>query len=327
MSKICSSDQRPMHTHTCNVPSTRLLCPAAIARLAVRAAVHEASITLKPGLVCPDTQGAHRDMDIATMFAGALSLENYFKDTAACGMRDADQVPSAVFPTLRHLGMEAESSMLAATGGINTHKGLIFSLGILAAATGRNSSLNLGLDCASVCRTGASLVRGITERDFGPFLDIRSSDCSQKALLRKGESLAARPLTAGEKFFLTFGITGIRGEAERGFPHVIAAREKLDCLLRQGQTFNTAAVNVLLQLMRDMTDTNVLHRAGMQGLEWVRCEAAEILLAGGACTTRGRHLLQLMGRQCVAKNISPGGCADILAVVFYFHFLNEYLTI
>lgn len=298
----------------------RRITPAAVGKTAVRAAIHEATATPKPGLVCPDSAGAHRDMDITTMVASALSLEPYFRGAAALGMDDAEAPPQDVFRRLRGLGRAAEETMLASTCGVNTHKGLIFSLGILAAATGRNEALDRGLDCASVCATAATLVRGLTENDFGPFRSLRRSGLAESGLLRRGRLIAGRSLTAGEKFFLLYGIKGIRGEAEQGFPHVLAAKAEFDRWIG-GHSLNIASINALLLLMRDMADTNVLHRGGLAGLELVRDEARRALDAGGAATPEGMRLLRAMQRRFIVGNLSPGGCADLLAIVLFFHFL------
>ncbi len=296
-----------------------------IGTAAVRAAIHEATTTHKPGLVCPDSQGAHRDMDITTMIASAMSLAPYFRAAAAHGIRSAHMPPREAFAVLRRQGCAAERTMLAATGGVNTHKGLIFSLGILTAASGRGAALGHTMDCAAICRIGASFVRGIVERDFGPLLAARSRYGSlslpETALLEHGRAVAGRPLTAGETFFMLHGITGIRGEAEQGFPHVLAAKTVFDSLLER-HGLNTAAVNALLLLMRDMPDTNVLHRGGQEGLTFLRREAAAVLDAGGATTPAGTQLLLTLQRRCIERNISPGGCADLLAVVLFFHLLS-----
>lgn len=303
------------------VPGASGRTPRDIARLAVRAVMHEAAVTPKPGLVCPDSQGAHRDMDITTMLASALSIEPYFEVAAQLGMDGATLPPDQVFGKLRQHGVAAERAMLAATGGVNTHKGLIFSLGILAAATGRNAACGLAGDCASVCRTGALLVEGIVAHDFAPLLSLRDRDMAGEILLHEARHTLGRSLTAGERLFLLRGATGIRGEAEQGFPGVLAAKAAFDTW-RIDLGFNEAAVNTLLLLMRDTEDTNVLHRGGGEGLRIVQSGAAEALLAGGAGTLVGRDRISRLQRQLVERDISPGGCADLLAVTLYFHFLD-----
>jgi triphosphoribosyl-dephospho-CoA synthase len=99
-----------------------------IARLAVRSLYHELALYPKPGLVSLRDNGAHRDMDAATFVRSLFSLRGYFATIAAAGMRDAG------LAELQQLGIAAESRMLQATRGINTHRGAIFTLGLLAAA-------------------------------------------------------------------------------------------------------------------------------------------------------------------------------------------------
>ncbi|MDR1660301.1 MAG: triphosphoribosyl-dephospho-CoA synthase [Desulfovibrio sp.] len=105
-----------------------------IAAFALRAALHEAAATEKPGLVCPDTAGVHTDMDIQTMVASAVSLYPCFRNAAVIGMDTAGLEARAAFSLLRGEGREAERAMFAVTCGVNTHKGLIFSMGLFCAA-------------------------------------------------------------------------------------------------------------------------------------------------------------------------------------------------
>ena len=80
----------------------------------------ELSLPCKPGLVGPDGSGAHSDMDYSLMLKSIAALRPFFARFAVA--KDAMQ--------LRSLGLEAEKAMLAATGGVNTHKGAIFALGL-----------------------------------------------------------------------------------------------------------------------------------------------------------------------------------------------------
>jgi triphosphoribosyl-dephospho-CoA synthase len=98
--------------------------------------LHETAATGKPGLVCADTAGVHTDMDIQTMVASAVSLYPYFRNAAGIGMDTAGLEAQAVFSLLRREGLEAERAMFTVTRGVNTHKGLIFSMGLFCAAAG-----------------------------------------------------------------------------------------------------------------------------------------------------------------------------------------------
>ena len=100
-----------------------------IGETAQRALLNEALTTPKPGLVDRENSGAHRDMDLFSFAGSACTLRSYFEDCAGIGAEGAD------FMRLRYAGLEAEDKMFAAAK-VNTHKGAIFSLGILCCAAG-----------------------------------------------------------------------------------------------------------------------------------------------------------------------------------------------
>ena len=131
-----------------NAPARITPAPVAdcerIGRLAVRSLYREVALAPKPGLVSPVDNGSHDDMDMSIFFRSLFALRHYFRDIARAG---AD---GAGFATLQSLGLAAEAQMLAATGGINTHRGAIFNLGLLCAAAGRVAALSGTADAAHV---------------------------------------------------------------------------------------------------------------------------------------------------------------------------------
>ena len=94
--------------------------PYLLADLAERALKKELDTPMKPGLVGPDSVGAHKDMDYDVMRKGIAAIRPFFARMAMAGTPDE----------LRQLGIDAEAAMLAATGGVNTHRGAIFALGL-----------------------------------------------------------------------------------------------------------------------------------------------------------------------------------------------------
>ena len=114
------------------------------ARLAVRALLYEVTTTPKPGLVDRRNSGSHKDMDVFTFMDSAAALYPYFEDCARTGRETAEQPAPETFAALRPLGCEAEGEMLDATGGVNTHKGAVFSVGIVCAALGRSTKTDGG---------------------------------------------------------------------------------------------------------------------------------------------------------------------------------------
>lgn len=240
-----------------------------LADLAVKALCEEVLLTPKPGLVDKNNNGAHRDMDLPMFLASAEALRPYFKFCAARAMKAPDCMPE-----LQKAGQEAEQTMLRTTGGVNTHKGAVYSLGILTAAA------------------GAYLVH---ER---PLFEQAA------AYARAGKRSDVQ--THGNAALARYGGRGAREEAEQGFP----LARKACRLLRMG----LPAEEVLLHLILECQDTNLLHRGGAEGLEFARMWARRVLSAEPA---KREDLLIDMDAVLIGRNLSPGGCADILAQGFF----------
>ena len=135
------------------------------------------------------------------------------------------------------------------------------------------------------------------------------------------EARLQRTLTAGEVLYLLYGITGIRGEAERGFPHVGLALHALEAH-GAARDLNTAMAHCLLELVQAMDDTNILWRGGPQGLRHAANSARAALAAGGVRTPVGQAAMRRMSADFARKRLSPGGCADILAVSVFLRLLR-----
>ena len=316
------------------LPGLSLCLPAhQVAELAARAAILEVAVSPKPGLVCLGSSGAHSDMDYPLFVRSARALRPYFAQAHALGQSTPALAPGQVFARLRPLGVAAEQCMLRATGGINTHKGLIFSMGLFCAAVGRLQARGGGeaVSAAVVRQEAASFVRSLVQQDFAPLAAVRESlrksrgshvhMLNPRAARAQLEAELQRRLTAGEVLYLLYGITGIRGEAERGFPHVGLA---LHALKAHGaaHNLNTAMAHCLLELMQAMDDTNILWRGGLQGLRHAAEAARAALAAGGLRSPAGQEKLRRMSADFARKRLSPGGCADILAVSVFLRLLR-----
>lgn len=301
-----------------------------VADLAIRAALHEAAATGKPGLVCPDTPGAHDDMNFVTLVASALSLRPYFTAAAALGYRTAARHAESVFPALRELGKTAEAAMYKATGGVNTHKGLLFSLGLFCAAAGRAARLGAPWEAPTLAALASSYTRGLCAGDFSPLAQAPAVSrlkgfaadpaTEHTALWKQARAelapLLGRPPTAGEILYACHGETGIRGEAEAGFPHLAPACKAMRGWLA-GASFNDALVNTLLFLMQTMRDTNIMRRGGQQALSRVMAAAKEALDLGGMRAHKGRAAVSALSAFCLSERLSPGGSADMLCLVLF----------
>lgn len=268
------------------------------AALVTRALLDEVCVTPKPGLVDRSNSGSHRDMDIFTFTASAAALTPYWERCVEIGQRTARQSPGETFRALRQAGQTAERTMFAATGGVNTHKGAIFTLGLLCGAIGRlwrpESPCREPEVILAEC---AALAREALQADF--------------AGLRAGSG----PHTAGERLYLSRGLTGIRGEAARGLPGVKeAALPALRRALTAGRSRNDAGAIALLHLIARVEDTNLAARGGMEAAREAR-EACAALLDKDPLPDMAA--VAELDREFIRQNLSPGGCADLLAAAFF----------
>jgi triphosphoribosyl-dephospho-CoA synthetase len=199
--------------------------------------------------------------------------------------------------------------MLAATGGVNTQKGLIFLMGILAAAAASAAkSGKLGHGSDAVLDGAAGICAGLVKSELEP---LRAA-------------VPRRQLTAGERLYLEHGVTGIRGEIEARLPAV--RQQGLPCLraaLAAGLNLNDALVHALLALMTETEDTTVINRHGLEVLADVQQAAKRVLAFGGMLSSHGRKHVKRLDEEFIARNISPGGSADLLAATYFLHRLAD----
>lgn len=277
---------------------------ADIGDIAQEAMIFEVSATPKPGLVDRVSSGAHRDMDFFTFLTSAAALRSSFETFARIGAERATEPVENLLPFLQEAGIVAEQRMFAATHGVNTHKGMIFSLGLLAGAAGWASRRAEGLGAEHLCALVASMCHGLTDAAYRHVAD--------KPAARR---------TKGEAMFLRYGVTGVRGEAESGFLTVrqhglpVYRRRR-----REGASVNDVLCDTLLHLVAVDMDTNILGRHGMEALRYAQAAAKSVLRLGGMRTPAGRHALEALDEDFIARWISPGGSADLIAVT---HFLYE----
>jgi triphosphoribosyl-dephospho-CoA synthase len=267
-----------------------------IGRLAVRSLHAELVLYPKPGLVSLRDNGAHRDMNAATFIRSLFALRHYFAEIAIAGMREARMAE------LRRLGVAAEARMLRATGGINTHRGSIFALGMLSAAAGR-ATLEGGDYSDAALR---SIVAKYWRRDL---LAVAASTAESPS---HGRQAAAR-----------YGVAGARGEAVRGFPGVFdVALPALREALARGADGEHAQLHAFFSLLAVVDDTNVLYRAGDDALRNLQQSAADFIVAGSVFANEWLSRAEALHRQCSRRRISPGGCADLLACAWFVHQLQ-----
>ncbi|SFV37051.1 triphosphoribosyl-dephospho-CoA synthase [Hyphomicrobium facile] len=259
-----------------------------IGESAARCLLLELETWPKPGLVSHVDTGSHDDMDADTFRASAKAIEPFLGALADAGARGYGM------SRLRIIGLEAEAAMLDATAGINTHRGAIFGMGLLCAAAGARANgimdptLSLGLIVSRLW--GESILDG-------------------PVLLHSHGSGARR----------RFGAEGARMEAARGFPSVYevglpalrsAARKTPDDAEAQ-------RIEACFALIAALEDTNLLHRGGLSGLQFARRTAQQFLDEGGVGGSRWRERARSVHEAFVARRLSPGGSADLLAMSLF----------
>ena len=274
---------------------------ARLAALAGKALLYEVCTTPKPGLVDRHDNGSHRDMDVFTFLDSTAALLPYLERAAAIGQETAQRPPEETFSLLREAGLGAERDMFQATRGVNTHKGAIFSLGCVLGAAGRLWTPE------GPCRDPERIL----------------AECGNMAAPAVDQTFSALTLeharTAGERLYVMYGLRGVRGEAADGFPSVLQiGLPALRAALDQGAGLEEAGTAALLALTARTVDTNLIARGGTEGQRWA-AERAASLLAPGPRPDRGA--VEQLNREMIGKNLSPGGCADLLAIVYWLTFL------
>jgi triphosphoribosyl-dephospho-CoA synthase len=259
-----------------------------VARLAVCSLHVELCLYPKPGLVSPVDNGSHDDMDAATFMRSLFSLRHYFKKICLAGLNDAP------FSQLKQLGIAAEAAMLKATRGVNTHRGAIFSLGMLCATAGRARAQGTPMTPAAL--RAAMLIR------WGEELAMHAAPAAPP-VLSNGLRVAAQYSVSGAR---EEGALGLPSVFEIGVPAMLAARAR-------GASMTMARIDTLFVLMAHISDSNVYHRAGPQGAHIVRASAQRFIDLGGTAYPGWHDEALASHRLFVQQRLSPGGAADLLA--------------
>ena len=254
--------------------------PYLIAHLATHALRAELGTTPKPGLVDRNDNGAHRDMDLTLMNKSIDALLPYFVELALLGLQEA--MPET--EQIRQIGIDAERAMLQATGGVNTHRGALFSMGLATLAAAR-------------CMAHDGKVE---------------EQAWQNLIKQIAEGFTPTAGTHGNNAVNAHHVTGALDLAKAGYEQLFGN------WLPAYRSWNvedssTACHKLLLLIMSQLDDTNVIHRVGYEQAQQVKREAQALLsdysLAG----------MEAMNRDYIARNISPGGSADMVALTIFIH--------
>jgi triphosphoribosyl-dephospho-CoA synthase len=274
-----------------------------IGSFATQAMLYEVSCMPSPGLVSPVSNGAHKDMNYYTFLDSTSVLSRYMAVFAMEG--NSDRGSKEIFDRIRGIGKEAEREMLLATGGINTHKGMLFLMGISCAAAGKaiydRKSFN---DIRNIVK---EMTKGIVKKEL-------------ESLTEEDE------LSHGERLYIKYQNQGVRGEVESGIPIVfdysLPLYRKCAHLTKNDQLIHT-----LIGIISVCNDTTIIHRHNPQILSEVKKRADHIMKLGGMNSICGRENIDHMCNDFLEQNISPGGSADILAVTVFYNLLERYMSL
>ncbi|HEY0329392.1 MAG TPA: triphosphoribosyl-dephospho-CoA synthase MdcB [Rhodopseudomonas sp.] len=264
----------------------------------------EVSAHPKPGLVTARSMGAHADMDQQTFMLTSAAIAPCFHRCASIGLSLANAADAAVLPAVRAVGREYDALLLAASNGVNTQRGALFALGVTAAAAGRAQHGKAAPNATQIFAQVAAITQGLVQRE----------------LIARRDAAA----TAGELLHARYGARGIRGEVEAGFPTVAThGLPTLRAALDAGHGLNRALVHTLISLIAETEDTTVLWRGGPDALGFVRDRARQIRDLGGALSDDGLACIHAFDDACIARRISAGGAADLLAVTIAVHLIER----
>jgi triphosphoribosyl-dephospho-CoA synthase len=272
-----------------------------LAWFAVEALLQELHLTPKPGLVDRKNSGAHRDMSLSLMEVSAYGLRrSFFKMALAAACKQPSQ---HLRERLAAIGRHGEKEMLQATDGVNTHKGAIWTLGLLTAASGMLFSQRNPRELACIDVLQAAGAIAAFEDRYAP-----------------------KQVTNGDGVRNRFGVRGARAEAAACFPSLRKAA--LPAWGRySGEAEQIRNLNILLSLMAVVNDTCILHRSNGAVLAEVKRRAKCILTNGGLGLPSNWELYSSLDRFIMDNGVSPGGSADLLAATLLLQKLVHYFKI
>ena len=257
----------------------------AIGRAATLALYDELALTPKPGLVTLVDRGSHTVMDARSFLRSLLALRGYFVEIARLGS------VGAPFDALQRCGIAAERRMLAATGGVNTHRGAIFMLGLLCAAAGAMAARGRG--------PSPGALRDTVLAHWGEDLCQRA----QRPSTLPGGIAARR-----------YGLRSASAEAAAGFPVLFeTAVPAWRAAHARGMAGRQVRLDTLFRILAALDDSNLAHRGGIGGLRHAQAAARAFVAAGGATQPDAIAAASRIGDDFVRRHLSPGGAADTLA--------------
>ncbi|MCY7008026.1 triphosphoribosyl-dephospho-CoA synthase CitG [Fusobacterium simiae] len=271
-----------------------------VAKLATKALLYEVSISPKAGLVSRLSNGSHKDMDFYTFIDSALSLSDYFSECFIYGQEN-DFCSPDFFKNLRNLGKAAEREMYQATNGINTHKGTIFSMGIL-----------ISVLASYLKETNKIVLKILSEK-------IKDMCAPLLNELETTNNFS----TYGEKAFKKYHLTGARGLAISGYDIVL-----LDGINKLKEftkilDFETSCILLLFYYISILDDTNIVNRTNFETLKEVQILCKNLYEENKKFLSKKKIKKEMSNLNdiFIEKNISAGGSADLLILTIFIYFI------
>ena len=258
-----------------------------------RAMQIEVELTPKPGLVDQANSGAHHDMDIHTFYASIHAIKPFVPQWIQTAQTYAHEDAKESFKRLRKIGIGCEKAMFEATGGVNTHKGMIFCLAVFCGAIGRLKGCDQRFTCKNIQAQMQALCANLVEDDL----------------------LHVKPNSAGARFFYETGSSGIRGIAQSGFAIIFETALPFFQACKEEEGEVVALKKTLLVLMARLEDSTLWSRGGVEGLTYTKTKAQALLHVKSNAENLDAHL-NALDADMISKNLSPGGSADLLAMTW-----------
>ena len=272
-----------------------------IGALAVQAMLYEVSCFPSPGLVSPVSNGAHKDMNFYTFIDSTSAILKYLVLFTQKGYQDKSS--KEIFQDIRKVGIEAEKAMFLKTNGVNTHKGMIFLIGICCGAVGK--AIYDNRSSSSIQSIIKDMCEGLTKNDF---INLKDKE----------------KLSNGEKLYLKYKVKGVRGEAESGIPlvfnYALDLYENTSSLKE-----NDRLIHTLIGIMQFCEDSTIINRHSLEVLNYVKEISKDIMELGGMETEVGKNKIKDLCNIFIEKNISPGGSADLLGVTVVISLVTNYM--
>jgi len=307
------------------LPARARFDPARLGAWAVAALLEEVRLTPKPALVDQRGSGAHHDLDLALMTRSAHALGPTFEALAA--VSSGAVVSQALRERLGRLGRTGERTMLAATGGSNSHRGAIWIVGLLVAGAALETDFETDFetDCDTDFEADVEADAALEfDRSRGiepgaPAASLPRRICGTAAeIARFPDRFAPRLESHGARAMRQYAVGGARQEACDGFPHVLqVGLPALHAARARGIGETHAQLDTLLHIMRTLADTCLLHRGGQFALDTAQRGAQHILGLGGSSMPEGYAALLALDAHLLELNASPGGAADLLAATLF----------